>query len=89
MEKKKKRLFTKEYRAEAVKLVIEQKQTVAQGARDLGISESCLSKWVRQAKIDKGAGTPGALTTEERAELAKLRRAAEQTLRGIQVGTYE
>ena len=74
MEKKKKRLFTMEFRAEAVRLVLEQKQSVTNGARDLGISVSCLSKWVRQAKIDKGNGPPGALTTEERAELAQLRR---------------
>lgn len=74
MEKQKRRQFTKEFRAEAVRLVLEQKQTVAQAARDLGIWESCLTRWVKQAKIDRGNGPPGALTTEERAELAQLRR---------------
>jgi transposase len=74
MEKRKRRQFTKEFKAEAVRLVLEQKQTVAQTARDLGIWGSCLTRWVNQAKIDRGSGPPGALTTEERAELAQLRR---------------
>ncbi len=37
-------------------------------ARDLGIRETNLGNWVRQARIDRGE-KPG-LTTEERAELA-------------------
>lgn len=32
------------------------------------------SDWVRQAEIDAGRGRPGALTTDEREELARLRR---------------
>ncbi len=74
MERKKRRRFTKEFKAEAVRLVFEQKQPVAQAARDLGIWESCLTRWVNQAKVDRGAGPPGALTTEERTELVQLRR---------------
>ena len=38
-------------------------------ARDIGVSESALRKWVRQTDIDEGNGPEGALTTEERAEL--------------------
>lgn len=71
---KKRRLFTKEFKAEAVKLVLEQKQSVTQAAKDLGIWPSCLTRWVEQAKADRGDGKPGALTTEERAELVQLRR---------------
>ncbi len=74
MEKRKRRQFTKEFKAEAVRLVLDQKQSVTQTARDLGIWESSLTAWVKQAKIDRGHGPPGALTTEERAELAQLRR---------------
>jgi transposase-like protein len=74
MEKRKRRHFTKEFKAEAVRLVLEQKQTLADAARDLGILPASLSNWVKQAKIDRGNGPPGALTTEERAELAQLRR---------------
>jgi transposase-like protein len=74
MEKRKRRQFTKEFKAEAVRLVLEQKQTPAQAARDLGIRASSLSNWLKQAKIDRGNGPPRALTTEERTELAQLRR---------------
>jgi transposase len=74
MEKRKRRRFTKEFKAEAVRLVLEQKQSLAEAARDLGILASCLSNWVKQSKIDRGNGPPGALTTEERTELAQLRR---------------
>ncbi len=43
-------------------------------AKDIGVSESALRKWVRQADIDEGKGPEGALTTEEKAELTRLRR---------------
>ena len=41
-------------------------------AADLGISESCLRRWVSQADVNDG-GKPG-LTSDERAELVRLRR---------------
>ena len=43
-------------------------------ARQLDIGHETLRHWVRQAEIDAGRGAPGALTTEERAELGRLRR---------------
>jgi transposase len=43
-------------------------------ARDLDLTETALRSWVRQAEIDAGGGTAGALTTDERAEVARLRR---------------
>jgi transposase len=48
-------------------------QPVAQIAADLGIAQSCLRRWVKQADIDQGQ-RPG-LTTEEHQELVRLRRA--------------
>jgi transposase-like protein len=45
---------------------------IAQVARDLKISESCLRNWLTQADIDEG-NRPG-LTTAERKELVELRR---------------
>jgi transposase-like protein len=45
---------------------------VAQIARDLGISDSCLRNWIAQADVDDGH-KPG-LTSDERAELVALRR---------------
>jgi len=43
-------------------------------ARELDLTETALRSWVRQAEIDAGRGRPGALTTEEREELGRLRR---------------
>ena len=45
---------------------------MADVARDLGIGESNLGNWVRQARVDRGE-RPG-LTTAERSELVRLRR---------------
>ena len=45
---------------------------VATVARDLGISESCLRRWMDQAAVD--AGQREGLTTAERNELVELRR---------------
>jgi transposase-like protein len=46
---------------------------IAEIARDLGISDSCLRGWVRQADLDEGRRSDG-LTTAEREELVALRR---------------
>ena len=45
---------------------------IAEIAREIGVSESCLRNWVAQADIDRGE-RPG-LSTAERKELAELRR---------------
>lgn len=67
------RSFTPEFRAGAVRLVIDEHQTVAQVARDLDRTASALSLWVKQARADRSGGTSG-LTSEEREELRELRR---------------
>ncbi len=53
-------------------LVLDEGRTIASVARSLGIGESNLGNWVRQARIDRGERE--GLTTTERAELARLRR---------------
>lgn len=68
------RRYTDEYKARAVRLVLKEGQTAAQVARDLGVVDSVLHNWVRQAKIDRGTGPAGALTSDEREELSKLRK---------------
>ena len=60
-----------EFRRRALDLVA-QGNPVAQTARDLGISESCLRNWMSRDQIDAGR-KPG-LTTEGRKELVELRR---------------
>jgi transposase-like protein len=65
---------TAEFRAEAVRLVEEGGQSPRQVARDLGLSVETLRRWVLRARTDAGQGSVGALTTDERAELQRLRR---------------
>lgn len=72
--KRKRRKFTDEFKARAVNLVLKQGVSVAQVARDLDLTESNLHTWVKQSKVDQGQGPAGALTTEEKAELAQLRK---------------
>jgi len=67
------RSFTDEFKAGAVRLVLEEGKTVAQVARDLDLTASALSGWVRQARADRSKGRTG-LTTAEREELARLRK---------------
>ena len=74
MAKRKRRAFTKEFKAETVRLVRDSGKSMAAVARELDLTETALREWVRQAEVDAGRGRPGALTTEEREELTRLRR---------------
>ena len=72
------RSFTKEYKAEVVKLLSSSDKSIAAMSRELGIGETALRRWVEQAAIDGGGGGAGALTTTEREELTRLRREIKQ-----------
>jgi transposase-like protein len=61
-----------EFRRRAIELARLREKPIAQIAKDLGIAESGLRRWMAQADIDEGH-KPG-LSTDERAELARLRR---------------
>ncbi len=78
MEKRARRKFTAQYKAEVVRLVQEGGKTVGEVSHDLDLTESAVRQWVKQAGIDGGHGPAGALTTAERAELVALRREAKQ-----------
>lgn len=71
---RKRRSFTKEYKARVVALVHESGKSVGAVARELDLTETAVRAWVRQAAVDEAQDPAGALTTEERAELARLRR---------------
>ena len=73
-QKRPRRSFTDEYKAGAVRLVIDEGKTVAQVARDLDLTVSALRTWVERARADRGNGKPGVLTSVEREELTKLRK---------------
>lgn len=73
MARRERRKYPAEQKADAVRLAREV-GNVSKVARDLGIHETTLHNWVKQAKIDEGGGPEGALTTDEREELRRLRR---------------
>jgi transposase len=64
--------YPKEFRRDAAALVIDQHRTVADVARELGVIEQTLGNWVRQERVDRGERD--GLSTEEREEMARLRR---------------
>jgi len=61
-----------EFRRRAVELARERDKPVAQIAADLGISESCLRRWMSLADVEDGA--KDGVTRAEREELVRLRR---------------
>lgn len=66
--------YTAEFKRDAVALALSSDKTVTEVARDLGVSPEGLRGWVKQAKVDRGEGAAGTLTSAEREELAQLRR---------------
>jgi transposase len=71
--KRARRSFTDEFKAGAVRLVLDEGKTVAQVARDLDLTASALAGWVERARADRTKGRTG-LTSTEREELAQLRK---------------
>jgi transposase len=67
------RAFTPEFKAEIVELCQRGDRTVGQVARDFDLTETAVRAWVKQAELDAGSRVDG-LTSDERAELAALRR---------------
>lgn len=61
-----------EFRRRAVELARQGDKPVAEIARDLGVSESGLRRWMTQAEVDEGKRE--GLTTAEKQELVRLRR---------------
>lgn len=64
--------YPQEFRQQAIELVRLGQQPVARIAADLGISDQTLRNWVKQADIDEGRRN--GVTTDEHAEVARLRR---------------
>ena len=73
-QKRPRRAFTPEFKAEAVRIVRTTGKSVHVVARELDLTETCLRAWVQQASVDENQDPRGAITTDERAELTRLRR---------------
>jgi transposase-like protein len=72
--KRVRRVHTREFKADTVKLVRAGGRSIAQVARELGLADSLVHAWLRQSEVDAGRGPAGALTTAEKEELSQLRR---------------
>ena len=67
------RQFTDDFKASAVRLVLDEGQTISRVARDLDLTPNSLRVWVDRARADRTHGQTG-LTTAEREELLRLRK---------------
>jgi transposase len=77
-EPRRRRSFTPEFKAEVVALVRQPGKTVGGVAREMGLTETAVRKWVQQADRDEGLCNDGP-TTAALAELRKeLREAREE-----------
>jgi transposase len=74
MERRKRRKYTPEYKAEVVKLVESGGKSIGQLSTELELTESAVRNWVQRAAIDEKKDPNGPLTSDERSEVARLRR---------------
>src|ERR1700743_3970599 len=71
---RRRRSFTAEFKAEIVELCQRGDRSVGQVAKDFDLTETAVREWVKQAERDAGTSEDGGLTSDERRELAELRR---------------
>ena len=71
--RRQRRQFDDDFKAQAVRLVLDEGKSVGRAARDLDLTETALRAWVNRARADRTHGKTG-LTTAEREELARLRK---------------
>ena len=72
-QKRPRRSFTDDFKASAVRLVLDEGKSISQVARDLDLTLSALRTWVERTRANRTHGKTG-LTTAEREELARLRK---------------
>ena len=71
-ERRARREFSEEFKARTVELILSSGKSINEVCRELDLTETAVRRWVKQARIDQGE-SPG-LTSDEHAELARLRR---------------
>ena len=72
----KRREYTREFKLEAISLVVDHKRKVAEVAESLGVGASTLDNWVRKYRLEQQgvAPTTGLALTDEQRELQQLRK---------------
>ncbi|SVH81851.1 IS600 ORF1 [Shigella flexneri] len=78
--------YSKEFKAEAVRTVLENQLSISEGASRLSLPEGTLGQWVTAAR--KGLGTPGSRTVAElESEILQLRKALNEARPGAVITT--
>ena len=75
------RTYTKEFKVEAVRLVLKGDRSQGEVGRELGIPSSCLGRWIPQYSQDEQGAFPG--KGRMKADAEELRR-LERELRWVQ-----
>ena len=71
----KRTVYAREFKVEAVRLVVERRVSVPQAARELGVHANVLRTWVRAYRSDPAQAFPGVgQQSPESAEVTQLRR---------------
>ena len=74
-EKRKRPNYTKEFKQDAVKLVVEQRYSCPEAARRLGVAASNVTRWVRQYRQDQQDLSEGGIPRKElETEIRRLKK---------------
>jgi len=69
------RIFSREFKVEAVRLVQERGVSIAQASRDLDLNDNVLRRWIREMSSDPSQAFPGrGQMRADELEVEKLRR---------------
>lgn len=68
------RSWSEEFKAGAAALVLDEGKSITQVAKELDLTPSALAGWVERVRADRGTSTRGTLPTDEKEELARLRK---------------
>ena len=71
---KQRRSFSKEFKLEAVRLVLDEGGSIAQVSRDLGIRPALLGRWKQEYEYNQGNAFPGQGNLNPEDELKQLRK---------------
>ena len=78
-EKRKRPNYTKEFKQDAIKLVVEQRYSCPEVARRLGVAASNVTRWVRQYRQDQLDLSEGGIPRKElEAEIRRLKKENER-----------
>lgn len=74
MGRRKRRKFTAEQKAEAVRIAQNSTKSITQVARDLDLAPSALNQWIRQSEVEENKRENPAVTSADQDELEQLRK---------------